>query len=285
MESPTKHLADTLAMASDMPMRDTARQDAMLKRIQTEAADQVGQFTNLEQRLAETALQRQLQEFLDEEAHMTKGLAAQSKKSLAREVLRLRALVKTVKLATEKVKIGGHHFGHAEAFALMTYREVGGTEVLTVWNSRDGVTPFIINIGEKKYEHVPKLMVGPFFDLPVFDLPDETAVTHKWVTRTDWQVMEAWQRTLERAVELGKMEPAKALAVRDSLEVAESWHYRIGLVNMSTGLFTDAEVLEASKAVITEEQIYNVLNKTGYLTYPQVVECTEAVHALIKGSA
>lgn len=33
---------------------------------------------------------------------------------------------------------------HAEAFAVMQYRSVDGSETEEVWNSRDGVTPFAI---------------------------------------------------------------------------------------------------------------------------------------------
>lgn len=130
---------------------------------------------------------------------------------------------------------------------LMTYREVDGDGTLLVWNSRDGVTPFVINIGAKKYQHDIPLQQGPFFDLP-----REHAVTHVWVTRTDAQVLEAWHRTMDKAVEMGKIDPNKATSMRDSLEVAESWHYRIGLRNLETGRFTDEEVLDAS-APATQE--------------------------------
>lgn len=127
---------------------------------------------------------------------------------------------------------------------LMTYKEVDGDGQLLVWNSRDGVTPFVINIGSKKYQHDIPRQQGPFFDLP-----REHAVTHVWVTRTDAQVLEAWHRTMDKAVEMGKIDPDKAASMRDNLEVAESWHYRIGLRNLETGRFTDEEVLEASAAI------------------------------------
>jgi hypothetical protein len=42
----------------------------------------------------------------------------------------------------------GH--GHAEAFKLMTYRSDDGTESETIWNSRDGVTPFVITLRSGK---------------------------------------------------------------------------------------------------------------------------------------
>lgn len=189
-------------------------------------------------------LKQTLLEFIDQEAGTVKDLAAQSKKQLAREVVHLRGLVKTIKDATYRVRTYRPEFDHAEAFMLMTYKEVDGDGQLLVWNSRDGVTPFVINIGSKKYQHDIPRQQGPFFDLP-----REHAVTHVWVTRTDAQVLEAWHRMMDKAVELGKIERAKVESMRDNLEVAESWNYRIGLVNLATGRFTDEEVLEASAAI------------------------------------
>lgn len=196
-----------------------------------------------EERSQTEELRHAMQEMLAEDNPQVKSLAAASKKQLAREVVRLRAMVKVIQNATRNVRIDGHRFGHAEAFMLMTYKEVDGDGQLLVWNSRDGVTPFVINIGSKKYQHDIPRQQGPFFDLP-----REHAVTHVWVTRTDAQVLEAWHRTMDKAVEMGKIDPDKAASMRDNLEVAESWHYRIGLRNLETGRFTDEEVLEASAA-------------------------------------
>lgn len=131
---------------------------------------------------------------------------------------------------------------------LMTYRQIDVAEgaeakVILVWNSRDGVTPFVINIGADRYQHDIPLQRGPFFDLP-----RGSGVAYVWVTRTDEQVMEAWRRTMDKAVELGRIEAEKAASMRDNLEVAESWHYRIGLRNLATGKFTDEEVLVAASA-------------------------------------
>lgn len=196
-----------------------------------------------EERSQTEELRHAMQEMLAEDNPQVKNLAAASKKQLAREVVRLRAMVKVIQNATRNVRIDGHRFGHAEAFMLMTYREVDGDSTLLVWNSRDGVTPFVINIGAKKYQHDIPLQQGPFFDLP-----REHAVAYVWVTRTDAQVLEAWHRTMDKAVEMGKIDPDKAASMRDNLEVAESWHYRIGLRNLETGRFTDEEVLEAPAA-------------------------------------
>lgn len=195
-------------------------------------------------------LKRVLLEFIDQEAGFVKNLAAQSKKNLAREVVHLRGLVKTIKEATSRVRTSGPEFGHAEAFMLMTYVRVEGEgpDRLLVWNSRDGVTPFVINVGASKYQHAISSMQGPHFDLP-----RDLEPTHKWVTRTDREVMEAWHRTMDKAVELGKIEQAKAESMRDNLEVAESWNYRIGLVNLATGRFTDEEVLAAAQPVAEPE--------------------------------
>lgn len=42
------------------------------------------------------------------------------------------------------------HYKHSEAFCLMTYRADDGTESEVVWNSRDGVTPFVISLRSGK---------------------------------------------------------------------------------------------------------------------------------------
>jgi len=41
-------------------------------------------------------------------------------------------------------------YRHAGAFCLMTYRADDGTEEEQVWNSRDGVTPFVITLRSGK---------------------------------------------------------------------------------------------------------------------------------------
>lgn len=188
----------------------------------------------------QSQLKQDLLAFIDEEAHMVKGLASQGKKDLAREVVRLRALVKTIKKATATVQPGSATFQYAEAFRLMEYTQTNAAEgeqpeVLMVWNSRDGVTPFIVHIGARSYRSTRPL--GEVH----FDLPP--AATHKWVTRTDAEVLTAWRRTLDKAVEQGKLDPDKAELQRDNLEAAVSWNYRIGLVSVSSGRFTDEEAL------------------------------------------
>ena len=72
-------------------------------------------------------------------------------------------------------------YNHAEAYCLMKYKcEKCGT-VETIWNSRDGVTPFIINCekcnghmqhidwnaDERKTNYIPKIGQRVFIDMPV----------------------------------------------------------------------------------------------------------------------
>jgi hypothetical protein len=46
-------------------------------------------------------------------------------------------------------------YQHAEAYCLMTYRSDDGTEEEIIWNSRDGVTPFVISLRSgKTAQHV-----------------------------------------------------------------------------------------------------------------------------------
>lgn len=224
-------------------------------------AHEVQDYSNLERRaLLDRMIEQEdaagierlkldLAEFIEQEAHLVKGfMANESKKQLAREVIHLRGVVKTVKASIAGIGKGAAPaFGHREAFALMTYAKISGPDdapaQLRIWNSRDGVTPFMVNIGEARYQHELGLMLMPFFDVPVSHSP-----THKWVTRLDWEVLEAWARTLDRAVENGTMGQAKADSMRERLDVAESWNYRIGLVNLATGMFTDQEVLHTVKA-------------------------------------
>lgn len=195
-------------------------------------------------------LKETLLAFIAEEAGMVKDLAAQSKKNLAREVVHLRGLVKTIKDATSRVRTSGPEFGHAEAFALMLYEEQdvpAGAEqrLLRVWNSRDGVTPFVVHVGDVKYQHRIRSMQGPFFDLPRDRAVD--APTHVFVTRTDREVLECWDRILTKAVARGSMDAAKADSLRGDLSVAESWHLRIGLRDLATGRFTDEEDRHAAE--------------------------------------
>lgn len=44
-------------------------------------------------------------------------------------------------------------YNHAEAFCLMEYVSDDGTEKEVIWNSRDGVTPFVITLKSGKTAH------------------------------------------------------------------------------------------------------------------------------------
>ena len=51
--------------------------------------------------------------------------------------------------------MSGSKYQHREAFCLMQYRSDDGTEAEQLWNSRDGVTPFIITSRSgKRMTHV-----------------------------------------------------------------------------------------------------------------------------------
>ena len=45
-------------------------------------------------------------------------------------------------------------YQHKEAFCLMLYQGQTSKRVLDVWNSRDGVTPFIVFIDHEEYKHI-----------------------------------------------------------------------------------------------------------------------------------
>jgi hypothetical protein len=53
---------------------------------------------------------------------------------------------------TAAAKAAGHQ--HAEAFALMLYQGRESKRVVDVWNSRDGVTPFGMDIDGEEYTHI-----------------------------------------------------------------------------------------------------------------------------------
>lgn len=170
-----------------------------------------------------------------------KNLAAQSKKNLAREVIRLRNMLLAYRAGVEeRVASAKPSFGHREAFAFMRYDQTNAAEGkaperLWVWNSRDGVTPFIVHIGDKTFQHDIKSMQGPFFDMP-------QGATHRWETRTQQKALEAMGRTLDLAVKMGRIEPDRAEAMRGKVEVARDWNYFIGLRDLTTGNYTDEDV-------------------------------------------
>lgn len=75
------------------------------------------------------------------------------------------------------------NYQHAEAFCLMKYRSDDGTEEEWIWNSRDGVTPFVISLRSGKYarhvdwqmdSHLPDY-VPPIGSRIFVDLTEERA--------------------------------------------------------------------------------------------------------------
>lgn len=46
-----------------------------------------------------------------------------------------------------------NQYNHAEAFCLMKFRADDGTDEEVIWNSRDGVTPFVITLKSGKTAH------------------------------------------------------------------------------------------------------------------------------------
>jgi hypothetical protein len=221
-----------------------------------------------------SALRRELLDFIEQELPLVKRLSGQGKKDLAREVVHLRGVVKTIKRSIDGLAPGQPAFGHAEAFRLMSYVQTHVPEGeepdrMLVWNSRDGVTPAVVHVGARRYEHL-----GPVGGLH-YDLP--TGATHKWVTRTEAETLTAWRRTLDKAVAMGKLDPDKAALQRDNLEAAESWNYRIGLVVLSSGRFTDEELLAP-----TEDELRGMLREAG-LTIKKSAECAAQVLARFGG--
>jgi hypothetical protein len=123
---------------------------------------------------------------------------------------------------------------HREAFMLMTYRTEGGAFEKKIWNSRDGVTPFIVHIDGQAYQHVIAEMTGPFYDRP------EGCIA-QWETRTEAAMMTAWRRRLERALLAGHITKEKANELADNVLAAQGNHMSIGMRSMVTGRFTDED--------------------------------------------
>lgn len=114
---------------------------------------------------------------------------------------------------------------HAEAFALMTYADKENGETEIIWNSRDGVTPFIIhsrsgkemvhtNFQLDKYapDHKPKPGDRIFVDLTVEKAREyaQKQIDQRWDTADDYP-MQAHFESKEEALEIlskGMMQPS-----------------------------------------------------------------------------
>lgn len=170
-----------------------------------------------------------------------------SKNDLIREVRRLNGLLdkvdmaETVRQALEKraeaARALASTFKHREAFMLMTYvsEPTNASEerqTLMVWNSRDGVTPFVCHVNGRKFQHDMKAIQGPFFDRP-------ENCDAQWETRTVKQMMEAWERSLTRAALAGRIDAVQKLALQGDVETAKSHWLFIGMRDLATGRFTD----------------------------------------------
>jgi hypothetical protein len=170
----------------------------------------------------------------------TKPVAQMSRNELVREITRLNRVIDKADFAglvdralqrREALK-DVPKLLHKEAFMLMRYVSEGGTEVINIWNSRDGVTPFVCYVNGMKFQHEVGKDMGPYLDRP-------NECDAQWETRTVRQMMEAWHRTVSRALIAGKIQPAQADKIRDDPDVARSWHLHIGLRDVNTGKFSD----------------------------------------------
>lgn len=86
-------------------------------------------------------------------------------------------------------------FAHKEAYCLMTYRQKGKhpADSLRIWNSRDGVTPFIIHVQGVEMQHADwhddqylPLYVPPVGSYVFVNLTLEKAVAYRTVFVNKW---------------------------------------------------------------------------------------------------
>jgi hypothetical protein len=177
-------------------------------------------------------LRGELVAFMDYNAAATKAQAgSRSKKELARELTQVKGVLRVVRDATAKVgAVGQMKFAHAEAFAQMRYvsKDGGG---LVIWNSRDGVTPFVLHLGGVEYTHDVRAMTGPFFDRPA-------GCTHEWVTRTPEQALRAWVNHIANCVERGQVTMERANQLQAKMPEDRSWF--IGIRDLASGLIVEA---------------------------------------------
>lgn len=117
-------------------------------------------------------------------------LMSMGKKALAREVFRLQDLMEGIKEASGRGEFVRPQHQSAEAFAVMQYYAEDGSKV-TVWNGRDGVTPFSFSLGGKKFSHELRHMMGPVYQQPA-------DCGYRWETLSPTQSEAFWQRHLGR---------------------------------------------------------------------------------------
>ncbi len=119
-----------------------------------------------------------------------------------------------------------------QAFLLMTYVSQGGHLSMRIWNSRDGMAPFKITVDNITYEHDASKDSGLHFDRP-------EGCEAQWETRTVRGMMDAWGRSLDRAVLLGRLDPKKAEVARTDATQAKGFGLHVGLRSLETGKYTD----------------------------------------------
>jgi len=93
-------------------------------------------------------------------------------------------------------------YRHGEAFALMLYEGQQSKRVVTVWNSRDGVTPFMVDIDGEIYQHIlwdrdrrmpdHKLKPGDYFFRDTTQADAEQAATH--IVDVRWPELQGQRR-------------------------------------------------------------------------------------------
>jgi hypothetical protein len=158
-----------------------------------------------------------------------------SRNELLREIRRLNVVINRLDMAGlvgRALEKRRSFFKHREAFMLMTYLSDDGLDVLKVWNSRDGVTPFACHVNGKRYQHDLKSMDGPHLDRP-------NVCDAQWETRTGKAMMEAWERSLNRAAIQGKLTQERLIDMKGDAELAAKNYLFIGLRDLTTGKYTD----------------------------------------------
>lgn len=126
---------------------------------------------------------------------------------------------------------------HSEAFALMKYRADDGTEEEIIWNSRDGVTPFVITLRSGKAathvdwthdiyapNYTPKLGERIFVDLtPQAAEVYAKRTAAKYWPNNDWGCHEIYKTEEAMVQELVTEYLEKPIGAPDLIEVTERW--------------------------------------------------------------
>jgi hypothetical protein len=110
-------------------------------------------------------------------------------------------------------------YKHGEAFCLMRYKCKSCCVMETLWNSRDGVTPFVISCrkcaGEMQHvdwhaddcrpDYLPKKGMRVFVDLtPQINEVLWRSVVHQFWLHKDYPMSKQWDAPMEAVKELSK---------------------------------------------------------------------------------